>query len=113
LYIFLFIVLCVFLYFIITAALCVSINGWIAISPIISKVFEYCLVERFSDYLVCSDNQFGFKKGLSCNHAVYSTRRIVESIIKGGNTANLCSIDLSKAFDKVNHFGLYLKLMKR
>ena len=85
----------------------------IAISPIISKVFEYCLVDRFSDYLVCSDNQFGFKKGLSCNHAVYSTRRIVESIIKGGNTANLCSIDLSKAFDKVNHFGLYLKLMKR
>jgi len=28
LYIFLFIVLCVFLYFIITAALCVLINGW-------------------------------------------------------------------------------------
>ena len=34
----------------------------IAISPIISKVFECCLVERFSDYLVCSDNEFGFKK---------------------------------------------------
>jgi len=31
----------------------------------------------------------------------------------GGNTANLCSIDLSKAFDKVNHHGLYLKLMNR
>jgi len=60
-----------------------------------------------------SDNQFGFKKGLSYNHAVYSTRRIVESIIMGGNTANLCSIDLFKAFDKVNHLGLYLKLMKR
>ena len=44
---------------------------------------------------------------------MYSTRRIAESIIKGGNTANLCSIDLTKAFDKVNHFGLYLKLMKR
>ena len=27
--------------------------------------------------------------------------------------ANLCSIDLCKAFDKVNNFGLYLKLMKR
>ena len=25
----------------------------------------------------------------------------------------MCSIDLSKAFDKVNHFGLYLKLKKR
>jgi len=85
----------------------------IAISPIISKVFEYCLVERFSDYFVCSDNQFGFKKGLSCNHAVYSMPRIVETIIKEGNIANSCSIDLSQAFDKVNNFGLYLKLMKR
>jgi len=31
----------------------------------------------------------------------------------GCNTANVCSIDLSKAFDKVNHHSLYLKLMKR
>ena len=29
-----------------------------------------------------------------------------------GYTANLCAIDLTKAFDKVNHFALYIKLMK-
>jgi len=29
------------------------------------------------------------------------------------NTANLCAVDLSKAFDKVNHDALLLKLMKR
>ena len=34
-------------------------------------------------------------------------------IIKGGNTVNLCSIDLSKAFDKVNHQALLIKLIKR
>jgi len=26
---------------------------------------------------------------------------------------NLCSIDLSKAFDKVNHHALFIKLMKK
>ena len=52
-------------------------------------------------------------KGLSCSHAVFSTRNIFDSFIMGGNTANLCSIDLSKAVGKVNHHGLYLKLMKR
>jgi len=63
--------------------------------------------------LKSADNQFGFKQGVSCGHAIYSTRLTVDSFIKGGNTANLCSLDLSKAFDKVNHHGLYLKLMKR
>ena len=27
--------------------------------------------------------------------------------------ANLCAIDMSKAFDKINHHALFLKLMKR
>jgi len=29
-----------------------------------------------------------------------------------GYTANLCAIDLTIAFDKVNYFALYIKLMK-
>ena len=36
----------------------------IAISPILSKVFEYCLLDRFKDYVVSAGNQFGFKKVL-------------------------------------------------
>ena len=38
----------------------------ISISPIISKVVEHCVLERYCDYLNTNDNQFGFKKG----HAV-------------------------------------------
>ena len=34
-------------------------------------------------------------------------RRIVSRFVPRGNTINLCSIDLTKAFDKVNHHGLY------
>jgi len=39
--------------------------------------------------------------------------KIVDQIVAGGNTANMRAIDLSKAYDKVNHFGLFIRLMKR
>ena len=54
-----------------------------------------------------------FEKGLGCNHAVYSVRTTVESFVRKGSTVNLCAIDLSKAFDKVNLHALFIKLMKR
>jgi len=33
--------------------------------------------------------------------------------VAGGSTVNVCLLDLSKAFDKMNHLALYLKLMDR
>jgi len=76
-------------------------------------VFEHCILKRFESLFVTSKNQLGFKKGSSCNHAIRVVRSAVDDIIRGGSTANLCSTDLSKAFDKVNHHALYLKLMER
>ena len=32
----------------------------ISISPVISKVLEHCIIERLSDFLNNTDNQFGF-----------------------------------------------------
>ena len=85
----------------------------IAISPIISKVFEYCLLDRCESYFGSSENQFGFKKNTGCSNAIFSVRTTVENYVNGGSTANLCAIDLSKAFDKVNHHALFIKLMNR
>jgi len=91
---------------------CEDFRG-IAISPILSKVFEHCLLNKFRDFLSTSNNQFGFKKGIGCNFAIHSLRNIVDGFVKGGCTVNLCAIHLSKAFDKVNHHALFLKLMQR
>jgi len=85
----------------------------ISISPVISKVFESCILNRYSGFLVTSDNQFGFKKGLGCSHAIYSVRCVVGHYTRNGSTVNLCALDLKKAFDKMNHHGLYMKLMDR
>jgi hypothetical protein len=46
-----------------------------------------------------------------CN--LYSTYGVVEHLNENGSTAVHCALDVSKAFDKVNHFGLYIKLMDR
>jgi len=85
----------------------------IAISPLLSKIFEYCFLEKYESYFKSSDNQFGFKKGMGCRNAIYTVRNIVSDYVSKGNTVNLCAIDLSKAFDKVNHNALYIKMMKR
>ena len=94
------------------ALTCNDFRG-IAISPVISKVFEYCFLDRFQSLLTTEENQFGFKKGISCSHAIYTARGFIDRHIMAGSTVNMCAIDLTKAFDKVNHHALFIKLMKR
>ena len=53
-----------------------------------------------------NDLAVGFKKVIGCSHAIYTVSKVVERFIKGGNTVNLCAIDLSKALDKVNHHAI-------
>ena len=79
----------------------------ISTSPVISKVFEHCVLERYCDYLTSSDNQFGFKKGISCGHAIYTLRSAIDYYVNYGSTVNVCSIDLSKAFDRINHIAFF------
>ena len=31
----------------------------------------------------------------------------MDHYVSGGSTVNVCLLDLSKAYDKMNHFGLY------
>ena len=85
----------------------------ITVSPVISKVFEHCLLLKFDLYLSSSDSQFGFKKNSGVNHALYSVRKTVEYFIESDSTVNVCALDLSKAFDKLNKYALFIKLMNR
>jgi hypothetical protein len=85
----------------------------ISISPIISKLFEAAVSDKFCDYFSTSDSQFGFKKQLSCSHVIYSVRNVVDQYIAHGSTVNICSLDLSKAFDTMNHYVLLTKLARR
>ena len=85
----------------------------ITLSVHISKVFEMCIMEIHSDFFVTSDLQFGFKKRLGCSHSLYTVKSVVQHFTSGNSTVNLCALDMSKAFDKLNHYALFLKLMDR
>ena len=85
----------------------------ISISQVISKIFERCILNRYGQFLATSDNQFGFKAGLGCPHAIYTVKSVVNAYTCSGSTVNLCALDVKKAFDKLNHYGLFLKLMDR
>src|SRR5664279_1968470 len=85
----------------------------ISISPILSKVFEHSILDRYKSYFCIADNQFGFKKSSNCAQAIYSARSIVNYYACRSSTVNLCALDISKAFDRVSHCGLFIKLMCR
>ena len=86
---------------------------YIAISSLLSKLFEKCLINVFGNYFGVSENQFGFKRGVGCSHAINSVKRVVDFYVSGKGTASLCAIDIRKAYDSVDHTGLFIKLMNR
>lgn len=85
----------------------------ITLSPVISKVFEHAMLFLFQDCFSTSNHQFGFKKELSCCHAVYTVRKVVDFFTTNESNVNVCCLDISKAFDCVNHDRLFLKLLNR
>ena len=85
----------------------------ISISAALSKVLEHCILARYEKLFITSDNQFGFKKSSGCAHAIYAFRCVTDYYTSAGSTVNVCAIDLSKAFDKMNHHGLFIRLMER
>jgi len=59
-----------------------------------------------------SSRQFGFKKGISCNNAIHSVRKVVNYFTNRNSTVSMGIIDLKKAFDKTNSFGILCMLQQ-
>ena len=59
------------------------------------------------------ERQFEFKKGKGCKDAIHWLSEIVNFYTSNNTTVNICTVDLSKAFDNLNHSILFQKLVKR
>lgn len=86
----------------------------IALIPIISKIFEKVIYNQLYKFLetnnIITNQQNGFRKGKSTNLAIYDLLKPVLTNIDKKNP--ICSIfmDMTKAFDYVNHKLLLSKL---
>ena len=85
----------------------------IALASILSKVLESILLTRLEMYVLTNDNQFGFKRKHGTDLCIYALKELVSRYNRQSTSVFLCFIDASKAFDRVNHEKLFMKLLNR
>ena len=93
---------------------CIENYRPVSILPVFGKVFEKIIYKRLYSFLssngVLHDQQFGFRKGHSTTHALHkSVNDITKSIANNKHVLGIF-IDLSKAFDTLDHNILLRKL---
>ena len=72
----------------------------VALSSVISKVFEKLLLSRIESYIKTSENQFGFKQGHGTELCVLTLKEIVRHYTSQGPNILTCYLDASMAFVK-------------
>ena len=81
----------------------------IAISTTTSKVLELLMPHKIDSYLYTTDNQFGLKQNHGTDMCIYALRQTIDYYKGNYSPVFICYLDASKAFDRVNHWCLFLK----
>ena len=77
---------------------------------VIPKIFEYCILQKMEEFIDIDELQFGFTKGGGCEQALFIAKSVIEYYMEYGSNVYIASLDLSKAYDRVHHCKLWLKL---
>ena len=85
----------------------------VAITSVVSKVFEKMILTRYMNVLGTSCNQFGFKPAHSTDMCIFVMKQVIEFYTSHGSPVYMCFLDASKAFDRTNHVILFKRLIDR
>ena len=81
-------------------------------SSVFLKLFEYCLLERIGPFVKLNSRQHGFRSNYSTSSACLVLKETILNYVKSNSDVYACFIDVSKAFDSVNHDILMKQLLK-
>ena len=85
----------------------------IALTSVLSKVLEAIILSEYSDCFNTKCNQFGFKKDHSTDLCTFTLKQVIEYYNQHDSPVYICYLDASKAFDKINFWTLFEKLIDR
>ena len=85
----------------------------IALVTVMSKILEIVILNKIRNVICTQDNQFGFKKNHGTDLAIYTLKNTIDYYRNFNSPVYVCFLDASKAFDKVNHWSLFKKLLDR
>ena len=71
------------------------------------------ILVKCEEFLYTSDNQFRFKSGRSTEFCIYTLQEYIEFFKRRNTTVFVTFLDASKAFDRIDHWRLFTKLIDK
>ena len=84
----------------------------IAISSVILKLFDWVIILLYGDNLKLHDLQFAYQPGVSTSMCTWMVVETIDYFLRNKSEIFACTMDMSKAFDRVKHSTLFEKLRK-
>ena len=85
----------------------------IALSRVASKILEIILVNHIEEYILTTENQFAYKKGPSTDMCIFTLKECIRYYAVHSTPMYVWFLDVSKAFDCINHWKLFKVLIDR
>ena len=81
-------------------------------SSVFLKLFEYCLKLKIEPFILLNDRQHGFRKSYSTATACFILKETIMNYTNSNSDVYGCFLDISKAFDSVDHHIMINQLYK-
>ena len=83
----------------------------VSLVNVILKVFEMSLLNVLNRFIINDELQFGFSAEKGCQKALLMFSTVINYFNDRGSNVYIAGLDVAKAFDSVNYYEIFIKLM--